>query len=130
MSAIRTIIIGGNFTKAQLTANPFNGTSGPLILKTGQLAIEKDTGEGKRGDGTTNYSTLPYLFTSVHARPVAVTVTNSSTITVSVPAGYSKYYVNAWVNNQVDQSRIMLIAGNDAQINIISNGDPVTYLFY
>lgn len=59
---IKTVRIGGNYTKSQLSTGNWNSTGLPLILKQGQLAIEKDTGKGKWGDGITVYTALPYVF--------------------------------------------------------------------
>lgn len=58
----KPVRIGGNFTKAELSASNFQSTGSPLVLKIGQLAIEKDTLKGKRGDGVTEYSELGYVF--------------------------------------------------------------------
>lgn len=58
----KPVRIGGNYTKAELSAADFQGTGDPLVLKQGQIAIEKDTRKGKWGDGITEYADLEYVF--------------------------------------------------------------------
>lgn len=58
----KPVRIGGNYTKAQLEDGNFQSTGSPLVLKQGQIAIEKDTRKGKWGDGITEYADLEYVF--------------------------------------------------------------------